>query len=175
VRDSDQDRPSFAPRPAVDRALEGGGAGHGLPGLSPQGAHGEGCSCVRCAGFARGNGAAVKHGARAELLLAPLREAHALALRRDYASLDERRLAILADRLARMDNARAWLDAQGTVVRDELGRVFDVVDRLESWGRRAEAILAELEAESREAESAGGLERLAAEGRRVRELREAEA
>src|SRR4051794_6225610 len=36
-----------------------------------EGAHGEGCGCVRCRGFERGNGVAVKHGAHAPLLLRP--------------------------------------------------------------------------------------------------------
>lgn len=73
----------------------------------------------------------------------------AAGLRRDYPGLDDRRLAILADRLARMESARRWLDAQDGVVRGKDGEPYPVVALVETWGRQAEKILAELEAERR--------------------------
>jgi hypothetical protein len=97
-----------------------------------------------------GNTRGVKHGATSAQLLAPLIADHAAALRHDFPWLDDRRLAILADRLARIDQASAWVVAQGGVVKDELGRTYDIVDRLEKWSNRAEQILAELHAEDRE-------------------------
>jgi transposase-like protein len=98
-----------------------------------------------------GNTYSLTHGVDSERKLAPLREAHAQALRRDYDFLDDRRLALLADRLARADAARAWLDLQGGVVRDHKGEVFPVVDRLEKWVTQAEKAIGELEAEKRKA------------------------
>jgi hypothetical protein len=95
----------------------------------------------------------------------------AVELSADYPQLDPRRLALLADRLARIGLARAWLDNQGSIVRDEDGRVFDVVDRLEKWSNRAESILADLEAERQAAHRDGGLARLEEQGRRALEAR----
>lgn len=74
------------------------------------------------------------HNAQAEGALAPLREHHARELACDFPDLDDRRRAILADKLARIECAAGWLDTQGTVVADPVrGETFPVVDRLESW------------------------------------------
>lgn len=113
-------------------------------------AHGPDCACPRCTGFPRGNRLSVKSGATGELSLAPVRVEMDVALAADYPHLDDRRRALLADRLARIALARTWLDSRG-VVRDDEGHVFDVVDRAEKWSNRAEALLAELEAERRQA------------------------
>ena len=51
----------------------------------------------------RGNDRSVTHGAKSENKLAPVREKHRLALKQAYPRLDDRRLALLADRLARID------------------------------------------------------------------------
>jgi len=112
------------------------------------------------------NRRAVSHGATSELTLAPLREAAARELRQDYPHLDGRRLAILADRLARLESARLWLDAQGGVVRSRQGDVFAVVDRIEKWSNTAEQRLAEAEAEARAPRPAEEIlaEHLAAKG-----------
>ena len=111
--------------------------------------HDDLCECLRCSGFRSENLAALKSGAWSEQLLRPLRERHARELAEDYPHLDPRRLAILADRLARMDSARAWLDQMGGVVRDADGTVFGVVKELERWANRAEAVLGEAEVEAR--------------------------
>ncbi|MEX0993434.1 MAG: hypothetical protein WDZ37_05505 [Solirubrobacterales bacterium] len=98
-----------------------------------------------------GESRARKSGATAELALAPLREYHVAELRRDYPNLDDRRLSLLADRLARIDLASRWLDEQDSIVRDKRGRVYDVVDRLEKWSSVAERVLAEVGREHRQA------------------------
>lgn len=122
--------------------------------------HAEGCACTRCVGFSSGNSvgrqfepgnqASLKHGATSELSLAPVRTEMDVELAADYPNLDNRRRALLADRLARVALARTWLDSRG-VVRDDEGRVFDVVVQLERWSTRAEELLRELEDESRAA------------------------
>lgn len=94
-----------------------------------------------------GNKRSVRHGARSEQAIIPVREERARELRERYPDLDDLRLALLADRLARIQVASAWLDAKGTVVRDRNGRVYDVADRIEKWSSKAERILAELAAE----------------------------
>lgn len=97
----------------------------------------------------KGNTRAAKHGTRGEVLLAPVREEHLKVLRGDYPDIDDRRLVLLADRLARIDLATAWLDGQKGLVRNKQGEVFGVVREVEKWASRAEAILAEAEKERR--------------------------
>lgn len=130
--------------------------------------HGKDCSCVRCQGFRQGNLSALKSGATSELTLAPLRAELDLELAGDYPELDGRRRAILADRLARLALAWRWLDEQPSIVRDGKGRIYDIADRVERWASRAEAILAELEAEQRQRDRpqdiAAGLAALEAKG-----------
>jgi len=105
-----------------------------------------------------GSGRALTHGATSEQRLAPLRQAHADALRADYPGLDDRRLALLADRLARVDSARRWLDDQDGLVRNKAGEPYPLVDRLEKWVGAAERRLDELEVERRQAKRFSGLE-----------------
>lgn len=111
------------------------------------------------------------HGARHELSVAPVRELHYRALLDDYPELDVRRAALLADRLARIELARAWLDRQDGVVRNDDGDVFGVVPHLEKWATRAEQILRDLEEERAARADAGSLGRLAEAGRVIRERR----
>jgi transposase-like protein len=94
-----------------------------------------------------GNTRSLTHGATHEPTLAPRREHHARDLRRRYPDLDDLRLTILADRMARLDVATRWLDERG-VVRDARGNVFPVVDRVETWGNRVERLVAALEQEA---------------------------
>jgi hypothetical protein len=96
-----------------------------------------------------GNGRAVTNGAHSQQRLAPLREHHAAELRRDFPELDDRRLALLADRLARLDAARAWLDEQGGIVRNKHGEPYPIVDRIEKWATSTERRLDVLAAERR--------------------------
>lgn len=82
-------------------------------------------------------------------MLAPVRERHLQVLREDYPNLDGRRLVLLADRLARIDLASAWLDKQNGLVRNKQGEPYLIVREVEKWASRAEAILAEAEKENR--------------------------
>lgn len=102
-----------------------------------------------------GNARSLKHGTRSERALAPIRQRHAEELRRDYPQIDERRLALLADRLASVELAAAWLDERGTIVRTKAGQVFDVADRLAKWNAAAWRMLTEVEVERRALEQAG--------------------
>lgn len=107
-----------------------------------------------------GNDRAMTHGATAEKRLAPIRDEMAVTLRERWPWLDEIRLALLADRMARFESARRWLDEQpGGVVRDEKGDVFPIVDRSEKWANRIEALVADLEQEHRVRQAqAGGVD-----------------
>lgn len=114
----------------------------------------------------KGNTRRMTHGTRSERALAPVRARYAVELRRDYPHLDDRRLALLADRLAAVELAAHWLDAQGSPVRSKAGQVFDVADRLAAWNRAAWNMLTDVERERLEAEAraqAGDFARWAAE------------
>lgn len=106
------------------------------------------------------NSYALTNGATAEKRLAPIRDEMAAELRERWPWLDDIRLGVLADRMARFESARRWLDEQpGGVVRDEQGEVFPIVDRSERWANRIEALVTELEAEHRvRMAQAGGLD-----------------
>ncbi len=94
---------------------------------------------------------ALKHGAESETRLAGLRVRFEESLSAEFGQVvDARRLWLAADLLARVEAARAWLDAQGGVTRNRAGEVYAVVDRLERWGARADALLKELHALKRE-------------------------
>jgi hypothetical protein len=93
--------------------------------------------------------AATAGGATGEFAVAPLRHKHAEELLQDFPWIDGRRRAILADRLARIEAAIAWLDRQGGVVRNREGEVYPVVDRVDRWGSRVEKLLRELDEEGR--------------------------
>jgi hypothetical protein len=45
--------------------------------------------------------------------------------------------------------ARRWIEARG-IVRNRVGDVYPVVDRLERWSARLEGLIAKLDAEGRE-------------------------
>jgi hypothetical protein len=110
------------------------------------------------AGAEEGNARAMTHGVNSERRITPLREKHVAELRVTYPRLDDRRLVLLADRLARIEAASTWLDSQEGIVRDENGEVFAVVKELERWTSRAEQVLAEVESEHRKARRFEGLE-----------------
>jgi hypothetical protein len=99
----------------------------------------------------RGNLRAVKDGTYSETLLAPLRAEQDAELRRDYPELDDRRRAILADRLSRLGLGWKWLDEHGGggIVRGVNGDIFPIVDRCEQWGAKCEQIIGQLEADRR--------------------------
>src|SRR5437762_359976 len=89
----------------------------------------------------------VEHGAYARRRLAPVRARHAEELRRDFPALDDRRLSLLADCLARCEVAARWLDRRGRVVKDDTGEVFPVVRELARWGQQAWGMIGEVEQE----------------------------
>lgn len=95
----------------------------------------------------------LKHGVYSDRL-EPLREQNETALASDYPAMDYRRRALLADRLARIELASAWVREHGVVKRTtskvQRGDVFPIVDRLERWASRAEDLLSAAEAEKRE-------------------------
>jgi len=95
----------------------------------------------------KGNRRGLKHGLNSEVALAPVRAKHIVSLSERYPDLDELRLALLADRLARIEMACAWLDTQGDVVRDEHGHIYKVVAHVEKWVSKAESVLREIESE----------------------------
>jgi hypothetical protein len=79
-------------------------------------------------------------GDNSEQALEPLRERALEVVRDRYPELDREdgRLYSMADRMARIASATAWLDEMGSayglgVVRDRKGNVFPVVDRLDKW------------------------------------------
>lgn len=114
----------------------------------------------------KGNTRRMTHGTRSERALAPVRARYAVELRRDYPHLDDRRLALLADRLAAVELAARWLDAQGSPVRTRAGQVYDVADRLAAWNRAAWSMLTDVERERADVEAreqAGDFARWAAE------------
>ena len=87
-----------------------------------------------------GNTKAVTHGATSEQLLAPLRERLREQLRVDFPGMDERVVAMLASRLAKIERAEAFLDERGIIKNDD-GDVYPIADRVEKWSRRAEDLL----------------------------------
>jgi hypothetical protein len=102
----------------------------------------------------RGNTRAQKHGIGSERKMAPVREQHAVAMRQRFPKLDDVRLAFLADVLARIDLASAWIDEQGGVVRDKKGEIYNVVAQMDKWQARAAKMLADFEAEFAKPEKA---------------------
>jgi len=83
-------------------------------------------------------------------LVAPRREQHIAVLKQDYPHLDDRRLVLMADRLARIDLATAWIEKQRSLVYSKQGDVFQVVQLVEKWSQRAEQVLKEAEQEARQ-------------------------
>ena len=82
-------------------------------------------------------GARLTHGRRAVRSWKRPAERHDRELAHDYPGLDHRRRALLADRLARIELASAFVAEHGigpgTKVRR--GEVWNVVDKLEQWSR----------------------------------------
>lgn len=126
---------------------------------------------MRCTGFQNGNAAAVKHGAKAEIQLRPVREELDRGFSQAYPDLSPERRAILADRCARLLAARAFIDEKGVLADAELGEPWPILQRVEQWERMVDRTLAELEQRRRKSDEPG-LEQLTAAGRRVREARE---
>lgn len=108
-----------------------------------------------------GNLRAGKHLAYSETRLAPLRVALEASLRDEFGVfIDARRLWLAADLLARVEAARSWLDDRGGVVRNKAGEVYPVVDRVDRWGARADALLRDFHEAKREAEAVDPMDAL---------------
>ena len=84
------------------------------------------------------------HGATGGAALEAARGRHEAELAEDYPRMDRRRRAMLADRLARVEAAAAFVAEHGigpgTKVRR--GEVWAITDKLEQWARAAEHLLA---------------------------------
>jgi hypothetical protein len=158
--------------------------------------HGDGCGCQRCRGFTQGEpGPAVRHGAYSRLSLQP----RARALREELSGLvplgadaDAPAIDLLALTLAQVERAGVVLAVEQARSQEAMRRGDPPPERLDrlaadcrSWTNTAARLLdqlgltptsrarlaGDLAAASREA----GLAQLAAEGRAIRERREAEA
>jgi hypothetical protein len=97
-------------------------------------------------------GGRASHGAYGGPRLAELRNTHDVELAASYPALDDRRRRLLADRLARVELAAAWLDDNGLMRRGQRGDVHPVVVHLERWASRAEDVLQAAEQAQREAD-----------------------
>ncbi|MGH3053939.1 MAG: hypothetical protein ACRDL7_03055 [Gaiellaceae bacterium] len=76
--------------------------------------HGEDCSCLRCRGFEKGNGAAVRHGGYALLGIGERAQQIADSIRPTqpaYSVADEPVLLLLATTLARIERGQAAIEA----------------------------------------------------------------
>jgi hypothetical protein len=93
----------------------------------------------------------VTHGAGSPKLVAPLREQHLKALRADYPDLDERRMTLLADRLARIDLASEWIERQKSIALNKRGDVSSIVVLIDKWTSAVERALKEAEAARKKA------------------------
>jgi hypothetical protein len=93
--------------------------------------------------FEPGNEVAVKHGARAELRLAPRAVELADGLRTIVpaaSEADEPTIAVLALVLARIEAANTWLDEHG-LFRDGKGNPQPVLSTLSTWENTASRLL----------------------------------
>lgn len=118
--------------------------------------HDDDCACVRCKGFERRNTVGMRHGAYANLALAPLAAEHAEELRRLVplrSESDEPTIRLLSIAMARIDRAEAALARVDEASEDnplagyvgELGeRVQELRRDLRSWvgtaGRLADSL-----------------------------------
>lgn len=109
-----------------------------------------------------GNDRATKHGVDSEIRLAPLRVEGERWARGRWPWLDDARVALVADLMARTELARRWIEAQGTVVRNKAGEVYPVVDRLERWSARLDDLIGRLDRETAERDKVNPIAELAA-------------
>ena len=88
-----------------------------------------------------GNLLAIKSGAQSEQLLAPARERLLVGVQEQYPELSDAEQRMLADRLARIELASAFIDQNGLFRNRKRGEPWPIVDRLEKWTNRAENLL----------------------------------
>jgi hypothetical protein len=94
------------------------------------------------------------HGAYGGPRLETLRNEHDEQLALDFPHLDERRRAMLADRLARVALVIAWTNQHGVMPvvaagKAKHGTTHPVIDKLDRWAAQADALIAQAEAERR--------------------------
>jgi hypothetical protein len=95
-----------------------------------------------------GNTRGVTHGTRSEKKLDPARRQFAEEVRRRYPDLDDFRLALLADRLAKIQLGNNWLDRQANgPIRTRKGDVFAIVKQIDGWSASVEKTIRDLERE----------------------------
>jgi hypothetical protein len=102
------------------------------------------------AGAGASNLRALRSLAYSERRIVPVRNRHSDELAERYPWIDTARLELQAQRLAQIELGAVWLDAQGGVVRDEEGRIFDVANAVQKWSAAAERWFEQAEAERRE-------------------------
>jgi hypothetical protein len=89
--------------------------------------------------------ASVDLGTRIQGVLAPVRERHAVELRREYPWLDDRRLALLSEQLAQIEVASGHLDRRGIVTDKRTLELRPIVHVATGWRVMAWKWLSELE------------------------------
>jgi hypothetical protein len=91
----------------------------------------------------RRSAGAVKHGATSERRLAPLRAKHRADLLARFPNLDQHRLRLLCDLLARIDLASEFVDVHGLMRNTR--ETHPVLELLTRWERRAWDALSQLQ------------------------------
>lgn len=90
----------------------------------------------------RKSAGAVRHGATSERRVAPLRAKHRADLLGRYPKIDEHRLRLLSDLLARIDLASEFVDVNGLMRNTR--ETHPVLELLTRWERRAWDMLSQL-------------------------------
>jgi hypothetical protein len=85
---------------------------------------------------------ATKHGAQSERKLAPLREKHRAELLERFPRIDEQRLSLLCDLLARIDLAREFIDTNGVMKNSR--EAYPLLQMVERWEGRCWRMMGEL-------------------------------
>jgi hypothetical protein len=91
---------------------------------------------------------AIKHGARSEERVRPLRERHVAELAKAFPSATELEVAIQAHRLAQLDLLGAFMDERGVIRHKRRGEVFPaagLMEKIATSFERQQAILLERE------------------------------
>lgn len=93
-----------------------------------------------------------KHGAYGGPELDRLRAGHGERLLAEFPSMHASRRALLADLLARVELVWSWTAENGLMptAANRRGETFPVIDRLDRWSARADALIAQAEAHERE-------------------------
>ncbi len=125
--ESTGDIPPRPSAPAESRQLANGNLTRTLPGQSS---------------------AALRHGLRSPLKLAPLRAEGEAWARARWPSLDETRAKLVGDLAARVELARRFTDEKGILRHKGKGVLYPIVTELDRWERRLSDEIKELDAEA---------------------------